>query len=192
VSVRYPIAANAEEALKAPKGRAVREREASALAGHDVAFTREYAGPAFATRAAAEAAYAGRVDAEAGARVAPEDRFCELIEVIEAEPKRAKSEAFGGQAEPVNQAGRRWPQPKRLLKTVWRLSIGYWKIVDKAAEPALRQAREARRSGEAHDAAALRAMARQPLAPVKPQQPLDIGLFEMVPPEAPHLTIPDE
>ena len=35
-------------------------------------------------------------------------------------------------------------------------------------------------------------MARQKLAPMKPQQPLDIGLFEYSPPEAPHLTIPDE
>ena len=189
--MKYPIANTAEEALKAPQGRAMREREAAGLAGHDVAFAREYAGPTFATRAAAEAAYAGHIDAEGGSRVPPEDRYCELIEVIEAEPKRTSG---GGQAEPTNEAGQRWPKPKRLLKTVWRLSIGYWKIVDRSAEPALRQAREARRSeeSEALDAAQLRAMARQPLTPVKPQQPLDIGLFEMVPPEAPHLTIPDE
>ncbi len=75
-----------------------------------------------------------------------------------------------------------------------RLQVGYWKLVDPAAEPALPQARAARRAqeGEGLDAQALRAMARQPLAPVKPQQPLDIGLFEYSPPEAPHLTIPDE
>jgi hypothetical protein len=190
VSVKYPIANTAEEALKTPKGRAMREREAEALAGHDVVFVREYAGPAFATRAAAEDAYAGRVDAEGGPRVQPEDRYCDLVEMIEAEPKKAS----GGQAEPTHEAGHRWPRPKRLLKTVWRLSVGYWKIVDASAEPALRQAREARRSEQAQalDPAALRAMARQPLTPVKPQQPLDIGLFEMVPPEAPHLTIPDE
>jgi hypothetical protein len=192
--VKYPIADTAEEALKAPKGRAMREREAAALAGQTVAFAREYAGPVFATRDAAEAAYAGRVDAEGGARVQPEDRFCEIVEMIETEPKRAKAGASGGQAEPTHEAGRRWPAPKRLLKTVWRLSVGYWKIVDSSAEPALRQAREARRSEEAQalDPGQLRAMSRQPLAPVKPQQPLDIGLFEMVPPEAPHLTIPDE
>ena len=42
------------------------------------------------------------------------------------------------------------------------------------------------------DAAQLRALARQPLRPVKPQQPLDAGLFEMPAPEAPHILIPDE
>ncbi|MEI9965307.1 MAG: hypothetical protein WDM92_12070 [Caulobacteraceae bacterium] len=46
--------------------------------------------------------------------------------------------------------------------------------------------------GEALDPTVLRAMAGQPLRPVKPQQPLDIGLFEVRPPDAPHLVIPDE
>ena len=32
----------------------------------------------------------------------------------------------------------------------------------------------------------------QPLRPVKPQQPLDIGLFEIRPPDAPHIVMPDE
>ena len=35
-------------------------------------------------------------------------------------------------------------------------------------------------------------MARQPLRPVEPQQPLDIGLFEVRPPDAPHIVMPDE
>jgi hypothetical protein len=38
----------------------------------------------------------------------------------------------------------------------------------------------------------VRAIARAPLRPVKPQQPLDIGLFETRPPEAPHIVMPDE
>ncbi len=158
------------------------------LAGAEVAFVRELNGPEFAARSAAEAAYAGLVDVQGASGVQPEDRYCELMEVIGSRPSAA-----GGQAEPVFQAGRRWPKPKSLLKTVWRLQVSYWRIIDRAAEPALPQARAARR-GEAQrlDAAALRSMASQPLQPVKPQQPLDIGLFEVVPPEAPHLLIPDE
>lgn len=191
MSVRYPVAADAETALKAPKGRAVREREAAALAGQHVVFMREFVGPAYASRAAAEAACAGRVDAEGAPAVQPEDRFCELMEVTEAEPRKAAA----GQAEPTFEAGHRWPKPRRLLKTVWRLSISYWKIADRStASAALPQARAARRRPQAEtlDAAALRAMARQPLAPVTPQQPLDIGLFEYQPPDAPGLIIPDE
>ena len=42
------------------------------------------------------------------------------------------------------------------------------------------------------DAATLRALSRQPLQPVRPQQPLDIGLFEYRLPEAPHIIVPDE
>jgi hypothetical protein len=42
------------------------------------------------------------------------------------------------------------------------------------------------------DAPALRARLERPLRPVKPQQPLDIGLFEVRPPEAPHILMPDE
>ena len=189
MSVRFPVAVNAEAALEAPSGRAVREREALALAaGMQVEFVRELVGPLFATREAAEAAWPDVIDRPGAAAVQPEDRFCELMEVLEPDARR------GGQAEPVFEAGSRWPKPRRLLKTQWRLQVGYWKILDPAAEPALPQARAARKTqeGEALDAKALRAMARQKLAPMKPQQPLDIGLFEYSPPEAPHLTIPDE
>jgi hypothetical protein len=35
-------------------------------------------------------------------------------------------------------------------------------------------------------------MTRAPLKPTKPQQPLDIGLFETRLPEAPHIVVPDE
>ena len=189
MSVLYPIAATAEEALKGPKGRAVREREARALAGETVAFVRELTGPAFSTREAAEAANTGRVDAEGGPAVAPEDRYCELMEVAEPVGGRAPR---GGQAEPTLEAGRRWPAPKRMLKTVWRLSVGYWRIGGAAAE-SLPQARAARRAPDGGlDAMALRAMVQQPMQAMKPQQPLDIGLFEVNPPEAPHINMPDE
>ena len=190
MSVLYPIAATAEEELKAPKGRAERAREALALAGGaEVEFVREFTGPTFATREAAEAAWPDVVDREGAPAVQPEDRFCELMETIAPDPKGGR-----GQAEPTFAAGSRWPKPRRLLKTAWRLQVSYWKVVDPAALPKLPQARAARKSDDAQalDAKALRAMAHQPLQPVKPQQPLDIGLFEYSPPEAPHLTIPDE
>jgi hypothetical protein len=77
---------------------------------------------------------------------------------------------------------------------VWRLSISYWRIVDPARFAELEQARKARKAtlGEGLGADALRALARQPLQPVKPQQPLDVGLFEYRLPEAPEIVIPDE
>ena len=190
MSVLYPIAASADAALKAPLGRAARARDAGELIHGPVAFARDLTGPAFDTREAAAAAWAGRIDVEGAPAVAPEDRYCELMEI--AAPGKA---AAGGQAEPVYEAGHRWPKPKRLLKTAWRLSVSYWRTVDgEPVHPAVQQARQARRreGAETLDAAALRAMASQPLAPVKPQQPLDIGLFEIRPPDAPHIIMPDE
>ncbi|HZZ87819.1 MAG TPA: hypothetical protein VFE13_05735, partial [Caulobacteraceae bacterium] len=79
---------------------------------------------------------------------------------------------------------------------VFRLVISYWRLADAEAEAeaAAEQARALRRRSEAAalDAVQLRALAHQPLRPVKPQQPLDAGLFEMPAPEAPHILIPDE
>jgi hypothetical protein len=56
------------------------------------------------------------------------------------------------------------------------------------------QARSARRREESRrlTAAELRAIASQPLKPVKPQQALDIGLFEVFAPGQPHILMPDE
>ena len=67
-----------------------------------------------------------------------------------------------------------------------------WKVLGKSVQ--LDQARKARRAAGAEtlDAGALRALARQPLRPVRPQQPLDVGLFEFRPPDAPHIIMPDE
>ena len=189
MTVHYPIAARAEEALKAPLGRAAREREASALTGAAMEFVRELTGPEFVTRDAAEAAYAGLIDA-ADRTVPAADRWCDLAEVVPGPSGQAER---GGQAEPAFEAGRRWPRPRRLVKTVWRLSVGYWRPMAAVDESALPQARAARRAAsEPLDQAALRALAHQPLQPVKPQQPLDIGLFEVRPPEAPHIVMPDE
>lgn len=174
-AILYPIAANAEAALTGPKGRAAREREAERVAGEPVAFVREFTGPSFKSEAEARAHYAGRLDDERpGSRVtiAPEDRFCDL--------------------KPIAQRSR---MPFTHPHTVWRLSVGYWRIGEAAApDGETVQARKARRqkTGEAPDAETLEAMANQPLQPIKPQKALDIGLFEVRLPENPGIIVADE
>lgn len=186
MSVLYPVAATAEAALTAPLGRAAREREAEVVATGEVEFVSEPVGPAFESYDAAWAAFRGRIDTQ------PEDRFCTLREVLAAGApgRRAPPKPV----RPIYKDGRRWPAPKTTLDTVWRLSISYWRIVDEARFAELEQARKARKAAgaEALDAKTLRALAHQPLRPVRPQQPLDVGLFEFIPPDAPHIVMPDE
>jgi hypothetical protein len=202
-AILYPVAANAEEALSRPKGRAARERDAMRFVeGEAVRFVTEPAGPGFATREAALDAYAGRLDDERDGhrfQTLPEDRYLALAERIEGAAPPAP-------IEPSFRKGRRWPDPPaRRPATVFRLMVSYWRIGEVAgvAEPAEAappevlpedQARALRRRAGAADLepAQLRALARQPLRPVRPQQPLDVGLFEMPAPEAPHILIPDE
>jgi len=190
-AILYPVAPNAELALSAPRGRAAREREARAAAGEPVAFTTEAVGPAFATREAALDAYQGRLEDErSGVTPAIEDRWCRLVEQIVPEPGRA---APPGPVQPAFQDGRRWPAPPaQPPKTAWRLSVSYWRIASAERPIEAPQARQARRSGRPVDRETLHAIARQPLRPVEPQQPLDIGLFEIRPPDAPHIVMPDE
>ncbi len=177
MSVLYPVAPNAEAALARPLGRAAREREARAAAGDTVAFVTEPVGPAFATREAALQAYGERIDGDG----------CVLVETAAA-PRSALTPI-----RPTFAEGRRWPPPPPKADTVWRLSVSYWKVGEAEATP-LEQARRARKTseGEVLDARALRALTRQPLLPVRPQQPLDVGLFEQRLPEAPDRIIPDE
>ena len=195
-AVRYPIAVNAEAALSRPLGRAARESEAGRAVGAAVVFATEAVGPAFPSREAALDAYAGRVDDErpgAAAAVQPEDRFCELRELAAARPPRPGAVK---PMRPVYRAGRRWPEPPAPPPTVWRLSVSYWRIQPAEAEPLAPPAgadpAAGRTPAPALDAQALRARLSEPLRPVKPQQPLDIGLFEVRPPEAPHILMPDE
>lgn len=179
-AILYPVATNPEQALARPLGRAARESEARRLAHEPVVFASDPAGPAFATREAALQAYGERLD-----DAAPEDRFCRLIEQA-AEPARL------AQVEPTYADGRRWPDPPKAPKTVWRLSVSYWRVATAERPLEAPQARQARRGKQSLDAETVRAIARQPLRPIKPQQPLDIGLFETRPPEAPHIVMPDE
>jgi hypothetical protein len=190
-AIRYPVAQNAEAALSAPMARAARASEAEALVGAAVEFVSEAAGPAFETREAALSAYAGRLDDERPEHrttIDPENRYCALIEMA-AGPTKPKPVM-----KPVYRDGRRWPKPAAPRPTIWRLSIRYWRVA--VAEPVLQgepaSAPGAGRKTASMDAKALRDRLGQPLRPIKPQQPLDIGLFEVRPPEAPHILMPDE
>ena len=170
----YPVAANADLALSRPLGQAARAREAEALAGKAVAFVSEVVGPAFATQEAAAEAYAGRLSADG--------RFARLTEQVVGEAP--------GPVSPVFAHGRRWPIPNAATpRTAWRLLVAYWKVEQQGYAP---QARHARRSHADLDADTVRALTTQPLKPVEPQQPLDMGLFEIRLPEAPHIVAADE
>jgi hypothetical protein len=175
-AILYPVAVNAEQALTRPLGRAAREREALALAGKAVVFATDPTGPAFATREAAVEAYGGTLDE-------PWRRLAEQI-LPGQKPVRI---------EPAFEDGRRWPAPPATpQRTAWRLMVSYWRIATAERPIEAPQARKARRAGTPLDPETLRAIARQPLRPVEPQQPLDIGLFEVRPPDAPHIVMPDE
>lgn len=187
-AILYPVAADAEAALKAPIARCAREREAAGAAGEAVVFVTEPVGPPYASREAALDAHAGRIEDERPGHVltlVPEDRYCRLAEVIEGRPPVP--------VQPVLADGRRWPAPRPAPKTAWRLQVSYWRLASAIPQAQGPQARQARKQArEPLDYQALSALARQPMRAVKPQQPLDIGLFETRPPEAPHIIMPDE
>ncbi|HLZ74571.1 hypothetical protein [Phenylobacterium sp.] len=175
-AILYPVAANAELAMAAPLGRAAREREALGVAGEAVVFTTDPVGPAFATRDGAAEAYAGPVG-ESWARLAEQILPGQKLSPVK----------------PVYADGRRWPAPAAAPpRTAWRLMVSYWRIATAERPIETPQARAARRARSTPDSETLRAMARQPLRPIEPQQPLDIGLFEVRPPDAPHIVMPDE
>lgn len=188
-SILYPVAPDAAAAMASPAGRAVRQREADLVAGEAVSFVTETVGAPYATREAALDAYRGQVEDDRPGmtlQVPPEDRFVRLVEVVS-----------GGRAPPPVtpslQDGRRWPAPPPQPKTVWRLQVTYWRPVSAAPVVDNVQARKARvQAKEALDPQTLRALTRQPLQAVRPQQPLDIGLFERRLPESPHIVVPDE
>src|ERR1019366_6345420 len=166
-AIRYPVAQNAEAAFSAPMARTARASEA------------------------ALSAYAGRLDDERPEHrvsIEPEDRYCALIEMA-AGPVAPKPVM-----QPTYRNGRRWPKPNAPRPTVWRLSIRYWRVA--VAQPLLQaELPSAPRTGRKTaplDAKALRGRLGEPLRSLKPQQPLDIGLFEVRPPEAPHILMPDD
>ena len=192
-AILYPVAETAEAALHAPRGYAARAREAESVAAAAVAFVSEAVGPAFATREAALDAYAGRVDDNrpGGGAVAPEGRWRNLVPVSAPAGGR---HAPAAPAKPAYRDGHRWPVPQTDVPVLWRLSVSYWKISGAEVVLPAEAARHMRRDGAGRELGgpALNALTRQPLRPVKLQQPLDIGLFEMRCPEAPDTLIPDE
>jgi hypothetical protein len=178
-AILYPVAGNAEQALARPLGRAAREREALAVAGEAVVFTTDATGPAFATRDAALDAYGAVAD----------EHHVRLTEQIVVQPGKTRLAPVA----PTFEDGRRWPKPPaEPPRTAWRLMVSYWRIATAERPIEAPQARQARRAKQPLDTDTLNAIARQPLRPVEPQQPLDIGLFEIRPPEAPHIVMPDE
>ena len=186
-AILYPVAANAELALSRPLGRAARENDARRRAGEAVVFATDAVGPAFSTREAALDAYAGRLDDDrTGATPEAEDRYGRLADQLAEGAARPKP------LSPTYADGHRWPQPLKPPRTVGRLTVSYWRIATAARPLDAPQARLARRS--MHDLApdTLQAISRAPMRPIKPQQPLDIGLFEIRPPDAPHIVMPDE
>lgn len=186
-AILYPVAANAEQALSRPLGHAARMSDARRRAGEAVVFATDPVGPTFATREAALDAYAGRVDDDrTGAAPEAGDRYCRLIAQLADGAPRPKT------LQPTCLEGHRWPQPAKLPQTVWRLSVSYWRIATAARPLDAPQARAARRSRQDLKPDTLQAIARAPMRPIKPQQPLDIGLFEFRPPDAPHIVMPDE
>lgn len=193
-AILYPVAADPETALATPLGRAAREREARLLAdGQAVTFITRAVGPDFASRDAALDTYAGKVEDDRPGRLVnlpPEDRFCRLAELAAQVGGRRPVPA---QAQPVLKDGRRWPAASAApVVTVWRLQVSFWKVGAAAESLDGPQARRVRRTGAEADRETLSALTRQPLRALRPQQPLDIGLFEVRPPEAPHTVIADE
>ncbi|MGC1303631.1 MAG: hypothetical protein WA840_14780, partial [Caulobacteraceae bacterium] len=136
-------------------------------------------------------AYAGRVEDERPGRPTPppESLWGRLVPVSTAEQRPIRK----APARPTYRNGRRWPQAPVIPATLWRLSVSYWKLRTAEDEPE-DAARKLRRTedGRDLDAKALTALVRQPLRAMKPQQPLDIGLFEFRLPEAPDTIVPDE
>jgi hypothetical protein len=198
MSILYPVADTPEAALHAARGHAARAREAERLAGGAVRFVTEPVGPAFSSREAALDAYAGRIEDERPGRPSPppEARWTQLRPVSAAPGDKPRPRP---PVKPVYREGRRWPSPPSSTadaepKTLWRLSVSYWRIEQAAVVPPEAAARKLRRDVAAKDldGAVLDALARQPLRPLRPQRALDIGLFEYRPPDAPDLIIPDE
>ena len=192
--VRYPVADSPHTALASPLGEAERASDAVRIAGCEIEFVSQDMGADFDTREAALTVWDQTLSVH---------MWCRLREVVVAAPgRRAALIAL----QPSNLNGRRWPSPPPPPRTVWRLNVSYWRPRRVQTDPlapggglegpqeGLTQARKARRdrSSDQLDAAALRAMAHQPLRAQRSQKGLDIGLFEIRAPEDPTRLIADE
>ena len=191
-AILYPVADTAEAALHTPRGFAARAREAELLADSPVDFVTEAVGPAFVTREAALEAYCERrTSRREAATIRLATRGVKLTPVAAPQGQRS---AARSPVRPTYANGRRWPEPEASAAVLWRLSVSFWRLREKIEAPPLDAARQMRReeAGRELRGPVLSALARQPMRAVKPQQPLDIGLFETRPPEAPDTIIADE
>jgi hypothetical protein len=191
-AIAYPIAAHAVDVLKgyAALKKAERLREAQGLAESRVGFVTETLEAGFPTHEAAEAYYA---------QACPgllEQPFAQLQCRIQAAPKKKASST-----PPDFEPGKRWPKPANTQQSQWQVSVSYWKTLSGAIEspppvqvnPAVQARAMRKRSlGQALTAAEVKALTYTPLNPYLPQKSLDIGLFEVHPPENPNIIIADE
>lgn len=179
----YPVAGDGEAALGAPIGHALRAREAEALAGEPVVFASERVGPPCATREAA-LELAARLCARSPSPADP--GVVRVVEIFDGARPPAP-------VRPLTGGDRRWPEPPPPPRTVWRIQVDFWRPASAAPAILRTQARHVRKRAQAElSGDHLNAFARQPLRPVRPQQPLDIGLFEVRAPENPDRLLPDE
>ncbi|MCA6264070.1 hypothetical protein [Phenylobacterium sp.] len=179
----YPVAHDGDSALSSPLGHALRAREAEGIAGEAVIFCSERVGPPCPTREAAQDLLARL---SAGAAPPPDRAFIRLVEIFDGArpPPPARS---------LHEGDRRWPAPPAPPRTVWRIQVDFWRPASRAPAILTAQARHVRKRAQAElSGDHLSAFARQPLRPVRPQQPLDIGLFEIRAPENPDRVLPDE
>ena len=190
MTLRFPVAPNPDAAVHAPAGFAMREQEARILCGgDDVIFVTAWVGPSAASAEAVLALYQERL-------AGTPDHWWSILPVAPPGPGKSGRPRRIAQARPVFRDGRRWPEadPAVVPQSHWRLNIRYWRTGPDLVLPPDRAARKLRRDPTAAEmeARALKALAEQPLRPEGPQRALDIGLFEMRPPEAPHIIMPDE
>ena len=179
----YPVANDGEAALSNPIGHALRARDAEALAGEPVIFSSERVGPSCPSREAA-AELASRLTSASA--TPPDPMSIRLVEVFDGARPPAP-------ARPLTEGGRRWPEPPPPPRTVWRLQVDFWRPASRTPAILQAQARHVRKRAQADISGDhLSAFSRQPLRPVRPQQPLDIGLFEVRAPEDPDRLLPDE
>jgi len=187
-SILYPVATDAAAALAGPAGRAVRQREAEQIAGEAVTFVTDTVGPPTRPGRPPSRPAAGgwrTIGPASWWQIPPEDRYARLVEVV-----------TGGRPPPpplrssgMVDAGPRHPRRQDRLAAAGHLLATRFcgAVIDDV------QARKARvQARETLDPQTLRALTRQPLRAVRPQQPLDIGLFERRLPESPHIVVPDE
>jgi hypothetical protein len=185
----FPVATQAADLLSCLPSQmnATRESEAARLAGSSVAFVSEVTGPAFESRETAHS-YFSMVYPDLLAKA-----YALLQCRIKPTAKRSKQARLSGAD------GQRWAKMTTQPMSEWRLSLTYWKILPLAlrsdnVRKSKDQARRLRRKdgAQALTTAELMALSQSPLMAYRPQKALDIGLFEVRPPENPGILIADE